>query len=42
MTDFMNVVKELSKIDSPTGCEQAFAKKVTELVTAKNVSFRQD
>ncbi len=42
MTDFMYVIKELSKIDSPAGFEQAFAKKVTELVTAKNVSFRQD
>ena len=42
MTDFMNVIKELSKIDSPAGYEQTFAKKVTRLVTAKNVSFRQD
>lgn len=42
MTDFMNVVKELSKIDSPTGCEQAFAAKITELVTAENVSLKQD
>lgn len=42
MTDFMNVIKELSKIDSPAGYEQAFAAKITELVTAENVSFRQD
>ena len=30
MTDFMNVIKELSKIDSPAGYEQAFAAKITE------------
>lgn len=42
MTDFMNVIKELSKIDSPACYEQAFAAKITELVTAENVSFRQD